>query len=59
MTEIKKIQWIKNDIIEKDVQAMGIPAAETVAVFMVQAVRHHRLSLRSGTDYLASLLILI
>jgi hypothetical protein len=59
MTEIKKHQWIQNDTIEKDVQAMGIPAAETVAVFMVQAVRHYPLSLRSGTDYPASLSILI
>ncbi|KAJ7825949.1 hypothetical protein B0H13DRAFT_1918395 [Mycena leptocephala] len=56
---VKQIMWIQNDTIEKDVQAMGIPAAETVAVFMVQAVRHHPLSLRSGTDYLASLSILI
>ncbi|KAJ7260232.1 hypothetical protein C8J57DRAFT_485358 [Mycena rebaudengoi] len=34
---VKQIMWIQNDTIEKDVQAMDIPAAETVAVFVVQA----------------------
>ncbi|KAJ6526800.1 hypothetical protein B0H19DRAFT_1084376 [Mycena capillaripes] len=38
------IQWLQNDTIEKDVQAMGISAAETVAVFMVQAFFYHHLS---------------
>ncbi|KAJ6544627.1 hypothetical protein DFH09DRAFT_1088491 [Mycena vulgaris] len=35
---VKQIMWIQNDAIKKDVQAMGVPAAETVALFMVQAV---------------------
>jgi len=34
---VKQTMWIQNDTIEEDVQAMGIPAAETVAVFMIQA----------------------
>ncbi|KAF7334702.1 hypothetical protein MVEN_02300900 [Mycena venus] len=34
---VKQTMWIQNDTIEKDVQAMGILAAEIVAIFMVQA----------------------
>ncbi|KAJ7742252.1 hypothetical protein B0H16DRAFT_1464124 [Mycena metata] len=35
---VKQTMWIQNDTLEKDVQAADTSAAETVAVFMIQAV---------------------